>query len=161
MKSDGLSLAQGLMAAPVMSSSFSGTILAPPSRGSPAPERTLPSISLETGIFMVSPRKRTDASLSIPVVPSKTWTTTRSLEESRTCPLLMVPSESLMLTISLYPTGSVFLTYTRGPAIWEIVLYSFEMSAIQITLPARRTACPCPRTRPSAPRRCSSRTWPG
>ena len=71
MKSAGESLAQGLMAAPAMSSSFSGTILAPPSRGSPAPLRTLPSISLETGIFMVSPRKRTEADLSIPVVPSK------------------------------------------------------------------------------------------
>ena len=100
MKSDGLSLAHGLMAAPVMSTSFSGTILAPPSRGSPAPERTLPSMSLETGIFMVSPRKRTDASLSTPEVPSKTWTTTMSLDESRTCPLLMVPSDILMLTIS-------------------------------------------------------------
>ena len=130
MKSEGLSLAQGLIAAPTMSSSFSGTIFAPPSRGSPAPERTLPSMSLETGIFMVSPRKRTDASLSIPVVPSNTWTTTMSSEESRTSPLFMVPSDILMLTISLYPTGSVFLTKMRGPAIWEIVLYSLVMSAI-------------------------------
>ncbi len=101
MKSDGLSLAQGLMAPPSMSSSFSGTILAPPSRGSPDPDRTLPSMSLETGIFMVSPRKRTDASLSTPVVPSNTWMTTISPEESRTCPLLIVPSDILMLTISL------------------------------------------------------------
>ena len=70
MKSDGLSLAQGLIAAPTISSFFSGVIAGPPSRGSPAPVRILPSISLETGIFIVSPRKRTDASLSIPVVPS-------------------------------------------------------------------------------------------
>ena len=110
MKSEGLSLAQGLMAPPSMSSSFSGTILAPPSRGSPDPDRILPIMSLETGIFMVSPRKRTDASLSIPVVPSNTWMTTMSSDVSRTCPLLMDPSDSLTLTISLYPTGSVFLT---------------------------------------------------
>ncbi len=124
MKSAGESLAQGLMAAPAMSSSCSGTILDPPSRGSPAPLRTLPSISLETGIFMVSPRKRTEAALSIPVVPSNIWTTTMSSDESRTSPLFTDPSESLTETSSLYPTGSVFFTNTRGPAIWEMVLYS-------------------------------------
>ena len=71
MKSEGLSLAQGLIAAPLMSSFFSGVISGPPSRGCPDPERTLPSMSLETGIFIVSPRNLTDASLSIPEVPSK------------------------------------------------------------------------------------------
>ena len=88
------------MAAPVMSISFSGTMAGPPSMGSPAPDRTRPSMSLDTGIFMVSPRKRTAASLSIPEVPSKIWTTTVSSEESRTCPRLMEPSESLTETIS-------------------------------------------------------------
>ena len=161
MKSEGLSLAQGLMAAPRISRSSSGTISAPPSRGFPDPDRILPSMSLDTGIFMVSPRKRTDASLSIPEVPSNTWTTTMSPEESRTWPLLMEPSESLMLTISLYPTGSVFFTYTRGPAIWEIVLYSLEMSAMIITLQAPRTGRPCPRRLRQAPRPRCPRTWPG
>ena len=126
MKSEGLSLAHGLMAAPLMSSFFSGVMAGPPSRGCPDPDRTRPIMSLDTGIFIVSPRNLTVASLSIPEVPSKIWTQTKSSEESRTCPLFMVPSESLTLTSSSYPMGSVFSTKTRGPSIRVTVLYSFS-----------------------------------
>jgi hypothetical protein len=38
--------------------------------------------------------------LSIPEVPSKTWTTARDPSTSSTCPRLAVPSPSLMSTIS-------------------------------------------------------------
>jgi len=78
MKSAGIPRAYGLMAAPVMSRRFSGTISGPPSIGLPPPERIRPSISLPTGILMVSPVKRIPLSLPIPVVVSKTWTTTSS-----------------------------------------------------------------------------------
>jgi len=92
MKSAGMPRAYGLMAAPVMSRRFSGTISGPPSIGLPPPDRIRPSISLPTGILMVSPVKRTPLSLPIPVVVSKTWTTTRSSLVSRTWPRLIVPS---------------------------------------------------------------------
>ena len=68
--------------------------------GSPAPERILPAFSLETGIFIVFAKERTDALLSMPVVPSNTWTITTLSELSRTLPLFMLPSDSLTLTSS-------------------------------------------------------------
>src|SRR6266704_2749888 len=105
------------MAAPWISTRFSGMIGGPPSAGSPDPVRTRPSISLETDSLIVSPRNFTLDARSIPAVPSKIWTTTTEVEESRTSPS------------SLYPTGSVFSTKISGPAISEIVRYSFATSA--------------------------------
>ena len=108
-----------------MSTIASGTIRGPPSNGSPEPERILPNRSFDTGSLIVSPVNLTPQSLFRPPVPSKTWTTTISSEVSSTCPLLVVPSASVILTSSLYPTGSVFSTKISGPDISLMVLYSF------------------------------------
>ncbi len=89
------------MAAPVISSRFSGTISGPPSIGLPPPERIRPSISFPTGILIVSPVKRMPESLPIPAVVSKTWITTISSLVSSTWPRLTVPSAVTMLTSSL------------------------------------------------------------
>ncbi len=100
MNSAGDSRLKGLMAAPMMSRRFSGTMGGPPSRGSPAPERMRPSISLETGSLMVSPRNLTPEERSMAAVPSKTWTTTMSFEVSSTWARLVEPSGSWMCTSS-------------------------------------------------------------
>src|SRR5438128_10497288 len=118
----------GLIAAPVISTRFSGTIGGPPSIGSPAPLRMRPSISRDTFSLIVSPRNFTVDWRSIPAVPSNTWTTTMSFEESRTCPRFRVPSGRFTSTSSPYPTHSVFSTKISGPAISVIVRYSFGIS---------------------------------
>src|SRR6266566_1408619 len=117
------------MAAPWISTRFSGRIGGPPSAGSPDPVRTRPSISRDTESLIVSPRNFTLDARSIPAVPSKIWTTTTEVEESRTWPRLRRPSGRKTSTSSLYPTGSVFSTKISGPAISEIVRYSFATSA--------------------------------
>src|SRR6266705_592770 len=117
------------MAAPWISTRFSGMIGGPPSAGSPDPVRTRPSISLETDSLIVSPRNLTLEAESITAVPSKIWPTTTEVEESRTWPRLRRPSGRKTSTSSLYPTGSVFSTKISGPAISEIVRYSFATSA--------------------------------
>src|SRR5438445_1673334 len=128
MNSAGCSREYGLIAEPVMSTRFSGTIGGPPSMGSPAPLRMRPSMSCETFSSIVSPRNFTVDMRSIPAVPSNTWTTTMSFEESRTCPRFRVPSGRFTSTSSPYPTHSVFSTKIRGPAISVIVRYSFGIS---------------------------------
>src|SRR5438309_11046509 len=128
MNSAGCSREYGLIAEPVMSTRFSGTIGGPPSIGSPAPLRMRPSMSCETFSLIVSPRNFTVDWRSIPAVPSNTWTTTMSFEESRTCPRFRVPSGRFTSTSSPYPTHSVFSTKIRGPAISVIVRYSFGIS---------------------------------
>src|SRR5437870_1192636 len=128
MNSAGCSREYGLIAEPVMSTRFSGTIGGPPSIGSPAPLRMRPSMSCDTFSLIVSPRNFTVDWRSIPAVPSNTWTTTMSFEESRTCPRFRVPSGRPTSTSSPYPTHSVFSTKMRGPAISVIVRYSVGIS---------------------------------
>src|SRR3989441_9151555 len=100
----------------------------PPSAGSPDPVRTRPSMSRATFSLIVSPRNFTVELRSIPAVPSNTWTTTMSFEESSTWPRFRVPSGRFTSTSSPYPTHSVFSTKIRGPAISVIVRYSFGIS---------------------------------
>jgi hypothetical protein len=100
MNSSGYSREYGLIAAPTMSCRSSGTISGPSSIGRPEPSSTRPRRSSVTGIFIVSPRKRTDASLSIPEVPSKTWIATTSSEDSSTCPRSVSPCAVSISTIS-------------------------------------------------------------
>src|SRR5437667_104663 len=128
MNSAGCSREYGLIAAPVMSTRFSGTIGGPPSIGSPAPLRMRPSISRETFSLIVSPRNFTVDWRSIPAVPSNTWTTTMSFAESRTCPRFRDPSGRPTSTSSPYPTHSVFSTKISGPAISVMVRYSVGIS---------------------------------
>src|SRR5438093_5466894 len=128
MNSAGCSREYGLIAAPVMSTRFSGTIGGPPSIGSPAPLRIRPSMSRDTFSLIVSPRNFTVEFRSIPAVPSNTWTTTMSFDVSRTWPRFRTPSGSATSTSSPYPTHSVFSTKTSGPAISVIVRYSFGIS---------------------------------
>src|SRR6267143_1902492 len=129
MNSAGCSLEYGLIAAPMISTRFSGTIGGPPSIGSPAPLRIRPSMSRDTLSLIVSPRNFTVDWRSIPAVPSKIWTTTMSFEESRTWPRLREPSGRPTSTSSPYPTHSVFSTKMRGPAISVIVRYSVGISS--------------------------------
>src|SRR6266705_2266153 len=128
MNSAGCSREYGLIAAPVMSTRFSGTIGGPPSIGSPAPLRIRPSMSRDTFSLIVSPRNFTVEFRSIPAVPSNTWTTTMSFDESRTCPRFRDPSGRPTSTSSPYPTHSVFSTKISGPAISVIVRYSVGIS---------------------------------
>src|SRR5213596_182318 len=128
MNSAGCSREYGLIAAPVMSTRFSGTIGGPPSIGSPAPLRMRPSISRETFSLIVSPRNFTVDWRSIPAVPSNTCTTTMSFDESRTWPLFRDPSGRPTSTSSPYPTHSVFSTKISGPAISVMVRYSVGIS---------------------------------
>src|SRR5437016_13663488 len=116
------------MADPVISTRFSGTIGGPPSIGSPAPLRIRPSMSRDTFSLIVSPRNFTVDCRSMPAVPSNTWTTTISFEESRTCRRLRVPSGRPTSTSSPYPTPSSFSTKMTGPAISVIVRYSVGIS---------------------------------
>src|SRR5213594_451775 len=128
MNSAGCSREYGLIADPVISTRFSGTIGGPPSMGSPAPLRILPSMSRDTFSLIVSPRNFTVEARSIPAVPSNTCTTTISFEESRTWPRFRDPSGRPTSTSSPYPTHSVFSTKIRGPAISVIVRYSVGIS---------------------------------
>src|SRR2546426_2299071 len=128
MNSAGCSREYGLIAAPVISTRFSGTIGGPPSIGSPAPLRIRPSMSRDTFSLIVSPRNFTIDARSIPAVPSNTCTTTISFEESRTWPRFREPSGRPTSTSSPYPTHSVFSTKIRGPAISVIVRYSVGIS---------------------------------
>src|SRR5919201_838436 len=136
MNSAGCSRETGLIAAPVISTCFSGTIAGPPSIGSPEPLRMRPSMSRDTFSLIVSPRNFTVDWRSIPAVPSNTWTTTMSFEESRTCPRLREPSGRPTSTSSPYPTHSVFSTKTRGPAISVIGILLDR--ADELELPLRR-----------------------
>ena len=137
MKSCGLCRLYGLIAAPIMSAFSSATILGPPSLGRPAPSRILPTSSVLTGSLKTSPMKVTPDSRLIFAVPSKTWTITSSSEVSRTCPFLIEPSASLMVTISPKATGSVLFKKTRGPLTSVIVLYSFPLMIIPPSYPPR------------------------
>src|SRR3990170_2694800 len=128
MNSAGCSREYGLIAAPVISTRFCGTIGGPPSIGSPDPLRIRPSMSRDTFSLIVSPRNFTVDWRSIPAVPSNTWTTTMSFEVSRTWPRFRVPSGRPTSTSSPYPTHSVFSTNRSGPAISRIVRYSFAIS---------------------------------
>src|SRR5436853_144176 len=128
MNSAGCSLEYGLIAAPMISTRFSGTIGGPPSMGSPAPLRIRPSMSRDTFSLIVSPRNFTVDCRSIPAVPSNTWTTTMSFEESRTWPRFRDPSGRPTSTSSPYATQAVFSTKRRGPAISVIVRYSVGIS---------------------------------
>src|SRR5439155_1529339 len=110
MNSAGCSREYGLIAAPVMSTRFSGTIGGPPSIGSPAPPRMRPSISRETFSLIVSPRNLTVDWRSIPALPSNTCTRTMSFDQSRTWPLFRDPSGRATSTRSPDPTHSVFST---------------------------------------------------
>src|SRR5712691_7607119 len=128
MNSAGCSREYGLIAAPVISTRFSGTIGGPPSMGSPAPLKIRPSMSRDTFSLIVSPRNFTVDCRSMPAVPSNTCTTTMSFDESRTCPRLRVPSGRPTSTSSPYLTHSVFSTKMSGPAISVIVRYSVGLS---------------------------------
>ena len=73
----------------------------PLSRGLPSPSKVLPSISSETEILAVSPRKRTEVPVVLsPRVEPKTWTTARPAPESRTWPRTRSPSALVTSTIS-------------------------------------------------------------
>ena len=101
--SSGYVRSEGLMEEPWMSRYTSGMTGGPPSMGCPLPLKMRPSMSSETGVLSTSPVNSNFVFLpSTPEVPSKTWTTARSPSTSRTCPRRMLPSPSLMLTISAY-----------------------------------------------------------
>src|SRR5437899_10409040 len=91
-------------------------------------------MSRDTFSLMVSPRNFTVDCRSMPAVPSNTWTTTMSFDESRTCPRLCVPSGRPTSTSSPYPTHAVFSTKMSGPAISVIVRYSVGISSRSQTL---------------------------
>ena len=101
MKSWGDARENGLMAAPPMSSRFSGMMSGPPSMGFPAPLMMRPTMSLETASLSVVPRNFTTLWVSMPCVPSKTCTTTTSSEVSSTCPVRTSPLDKVIFTISL------------------------------------------------------------
>ena len=118
-----------------MSAFSSATICGPPSLGLPAPSRILPTSSVLTGSLKTSPMKVTPDSRSILAVPSKTCTITKSSEVSNTWPFLIVPLDSLRVTISPNATGSVLFKKTRGPLTSVIVLYSFPLISITPSYP--------------------------
>src|SRR5438876_6055557 len=128
MNSAGCSREYGLIADPVISTRFCGTIGGPPSIGSPAPLRIRPSMSRDTFSLIVSPRNFPVDCRSMPALPSNTCTTTMSFDESRTCPRFRDPSGRPTSTSSPYPTHSVFSTKMSGPAISVIVRYSVGIS---------------------------------
>ena len=101
MNSLGSSREYGFMAFPTISSSRSETIRGPPSRGSPRPVKTRPSIASETGSFATSPRNLTEVDPTfIPIVGPKTCTMASPFRESSTWPWRRVPSGSAISTIS-------------------------------------------------------------
>jgi len=112
------------MGIPLISSRLSGRTGAPSSMGSPLPLKIRPSISLATGRVRTFPRKVILVSLmSIPSVPSNTWTRALSEVISRTLPRLVSPEESLISTSSSNLTLRVFSTMRRGPESSVIVPY--------------------------------------
>ena len=107
-------------------------LLAPPPRVRlhPHPHPTTPHqptpakthISSEIGIFKTSPvNLQVVRVLSIPEVPSKTWTTARDPLISSTWPWRTSPLPSVSSTISAYLGNLTFSRMTRGPATPEIV----------------------------------------
>ena len=96
----------------------------PLSLGLPRPSKALPSISSETDILAVSPRKRTDVPVVLsPRVEPKTCTMASPAPESRTCPRTRSPSALVTSTISPYAAFCTFSTKMSGPATWLTVLY--------------------------------------
>ena len=123
--SSGYVLSLGLMGIPWMSKKASARTSGPSSIGFPLPLKMRPSMSLDTGVFRISPVNVHDVCLlSIPLVPSKTWTTAFSPSTSRTWPLRMVPSPSLRLTISANFGFFTRSRTTKGPLTPLTVLYS-------------------------------------
>ena len=101
MKSRGYSREVGLIGLPLTSISASGTGGGPPSMGMPSPLNTRPSILCETPSICGSPRKRMRVSGRVsPEVPSKIWTTTKSLAVSSTIPSRWLPAASTHSTSS-------------------------------------------------------------
>jgi len=139
----GYALAVGLIGDPVMGSLVSEMISGPPSSGLPRPSKNLPTISLDTARRMISPVKRTLVSeVSIPLVPSNTWTTAISLLDSRTCPRRFSPSGVLILTTSPKATPSRPSATRMGQATSLTVLYSFVLISIAMVTPSvNQIAC--------------------
>ena len=80
-------------------------IAGPPSRGSPVPVKARPRRASEKGTFIVSPRKRTEASVSTPRAPAKIWSVTFGPSSLMTC-ASDVPAREWTSAISLYFTPS-------------------------------------------------------
>ncbi len=122
MNSLGSSREYGFMAFPVISSRCSLMIFGPPSRGSPRPVNTRPSISSETGSVATSPRNLTDVAVRFMLmVGPNTWTMASPFRESSTCPWRRVPSGSEISTISPYAAFATSLTNSSGPVIRSMV----------------------------------------
>ena len=64
--------------------------------------------------------------LSMPDVPSNTWTTAREPDTSRTWPERMVPSPRRSLTISANLGSLTLSRITRGPFTPAMVLFEVE-----------------------------------
>lgn len=83
-----------------MSRYSSANTFGPLSIGNPDPLKIRPSMSSETGSFMLEPVNSTWVALtSMPDVPSKTWTIAFRPETSRTWPPRTVPSGRVRATI--------------------------------------------------------------
>lgn len=84
--------------------------------------KILPSISSETGSFMLEPVNSMCVSLtSIPLVPSNTWTTALDPDTSSTWPPRREPSGKVRETISLYEGNLTLSSTTRGPLMADTV----------------------------------------
>ena len=77
----------------------------PPSRGAPVPVNARPRSAFEKGTFIVSPRKRTAASVSTPRAPANICRVTFGPSSLMTC-ASDVPARDWTSAISLYLTPS-------------------------------------------------------
>lgn len=86
---------------PLMSRYSSASTGGPLSMGLPEPLKMRPSMSSDTGVVKILPVNSMEVRrLSMPAVPSKTWTTALVPWTSSTWPERCVPSASVKLTIS-------------------------------------------------------------
>jgi hypothetical protein len=91
--------------------------------GFPEPLKILPNISSETGVRRISPVNSTVVYFaSMPAVPSKTCTTAFDPDTSRTCPLRILPSGNVKLTISANFGNLTLSKMTSGPLTPTTVL---------------------------------------
>jgi hypothetical protein len=75
--------------------------------------------------------------LSIPEVPSNTWTTARDPDTSRTWPERVLPSPSVRFTISAYLGSLTLSRITRGPFTPAMVLLCHDDSLELVELVQR------------------------
>mmetsp|Transcript_17087 Transcript_17087/g.55789 ORF Transcript_17087/g.55789 Transcript_17087/m.55789 type:complete len:225 (-) Transcript_17087:125-799(-) len=106
----------GLMGMPLMSRYSSASTGGPLSMGLPEPLKMRPSMSSDTGVVKMLPVNSMEVRrLSMPAVPSNTWTTALVPWTSSTWPERCVPSASVKLTISANIGLRTFSRMTSGP----------------------------------------------